>query len=76
MNETEIRQIVITQRNYFQAGQTLPVAHRIKALERLKENILLHETEINNAIKKDLGKSAFEIYMCETGLVLSEIIYV
>ena len=75
MNESEIKQIIVTQRNYFQTGKTLPVIHRIKALERLKESILLHETEINNAIKQDLGKSSFETYMCETGLVLSEISY-
>ena len=75
MNESEIKQIIVTQRNYFQTGKTLPVTHRIKALGRLKESILLHETEINSAIKKDLGKSAFETYMCETGLVLSEISY-
>lgn len=73
MNESEIRQIILSQKNYFQNGNTMPVAHRIHALERLKESILLHEPEINDAIKKDLGKSAFETYMCETGLVLSEI---
>lgn len=33
-----------------------------------------HEEEISEAIKKDLGKSNFESYMCETGLVLSELI--
>lgn len=75
MNESDIKQIIVTQRNYFQTGKTLPVTHRIKALERLKESILLHETEINNSIKQDLGRSAFETYMCETGLVLSEISY-
>lgn len=34
-----------------------------------------HEEEISEAIKKDLGKSNFESYMCETGLVLSELSY-
>lgn len=75
MNESEIRQIVTMQNTYFQTGKTLSISHRIKSLEKLKESILFHETEINNAIKKDLGKSAFETYMCETGLVLSEISY-
>ncbi|NLZ89391.1 MAG: aldehyde dehydrogenase, partial [Clostridiales bacterium] len=33
------------------------------------------EDEIHDALKKDLGKSPYESYMCETGLVLSEISY-
>lgn len=75
MNETEIRQIINTQRNYFSSGATLPVSFRIEALKRLKACILKHEDEINEALKKDLGKSSFESYMCETGMVLSEISY-
>ena len=34
-----------------------------------------YEKEINEALKADLGKSAFEGYMCETGMVLSELSY-
>ncbi len=34
-----------------------------------------HEERIHDALKRDLGKSGFESYMCETGLVLSEISY-
>ena len=30
---------------------------------------------MNEAIRKDLGKSAYESFMCETGLVLTEITY-
>jgi len=75
MNEAEIKQIVEEQRRYFYSGVTLDVEFRIAALEKLKASILNHEEEINTAIKKDLGKSAFESYMCETGLVLSEITY-
>ena len=33
------------------------------------------EKDIQDALKKDLGKSSFEGYMCETGLVLEEITY-
>ena len=44
-------------------------------LRRLKACILKREKEIELALKKDLGKSTFESYMCETGLVLSEISY-
>lgn len=75
MNETQIRNIVNTQRHFFYSGTTLNVDYRIQALKKLKAAILKYENEINAAIKKDLGKSAFESYMCETGLVLSEISY-
>ena len=33
----------------------------------------MEKDQIHAALKKDLGKSNFESYMCETGLVLSEI---
>lgn len=75
MNEQEIKHIVINQRKYFNTGATLDVDARIRALKKLRESILKHEDEINKALKKDLGKSNFESYMCETGLVLSEISY-
>ena len=47
----------------------------MEMLRRLKACILKREKEIELALKKDLGKSTFESYMCETGLVLSEISY-
>lgn len=75
MNETEIRNIVNTQRHFFYSDTTLDVDYRMQALKKLKSAILKYENKINAAIKKDLGKSAFESYMCETGLVLSEISY-
>ena len=37
--------------------------------------ITKYEKEIACALKEDLGKSEYESYMCETGLVLSEISY-
>ena len=75
MNETEIRELVERQRSYFLTGATLPVEARIEALKKLKACIQEHEQEINEALKADLGKGAFESYMCETGLVLSELTY-
>ncbi|MCD8124632.1 MAG: aldehyde dehydrogenase [Lachnospiraceae bacterium] len=75
MNAEEIRQIVERQRAYFATGATLPVEERIHSLRKLQASILKHESQINDAVKADLGKSAFESYMCETGIVLSEISY-
>lgn len=75
MNETEIKDLVSRQRRYFLTGETLPVEARLEALKKLKKCIREQEREINEALKTDLGKSAYESYMCETGLVLSELSY-
>ncbi len=73
MNKEQIQSIVQKQRKFFLSGKTLDLNFRINALKRLKNAIEENADKINEAIKKDLGKSAFEGYMCETGLVLSEI---
>ena len=43
------------------------------ALKRLRANIIRMERDIEAALKEDLGKGAAESYMCETGMVLSEL---
>ncbi len=75
MTEQEIKDLVTRQRSYFQSGATLPVSARLAALRRLYNAISSHEKEICRALQKDLGKSGFESYMCETGMVLEEISY-
>ena len=75
MTEQEIRCIVDGQRSFFLTGNTLDVEFRMQSLQKLKAFILKYESEIHAAIQKDLGKSNFESYMCETGLTLSEISY-
>lgn len=75
MTEMEVRNIIKLQRKYFHTGATLDVDFRIQALQRLKDCIIKYEDEISTALKKDLGKSSFESYMCETGMVLSELSY-
>jgi len=75
MNELEITSIIKKQRNYFASGATLPVRARLNALKKLKACILCHEKEIHRALHEDLGKSNMESYMCETGMVLSELTF-
>ena len=72
MTESEIRNLLEHQRAYFASGETLDVKNRIEALKKLKDCIVRHEKEIGAALRKDLGKSGAESYMCETGMVLSE----
>ena len=75
MEKEQINQLLDKQRQYFYSGATLDLDFRISALKRLRASIRKHEDQIHAALKKDLGKSNFESYMCETGLVLSEISY-
>ncbi len=63
------------QKRFFQSGVTLNPAYRICALKALYNAVKDAEGEINEALKADLGKSAFESYMCEVGMTLSEISY-
>ena len=69
MNQQEIQDLLTRQRKYFQTGATLPVSTRLAALKRLYAAITANEKEIHLALQKDLGKSNFESYMCETGMV-------
>lgn len=70
-----IEEILKKQQAFFQSGVTLSVSFRIEMLKKLRGAVRKYETEIGEALKADLGKSDFESFMCETGLVLSEISY-
>ena len=70
-----IEEIVKKEREYFKTGATLSYKFRLNALKKLKEAIIRNEKEIMNALFLDLGKSATESYMCEVGMVLSELKY-
>lgn len=71
----KIEQILEMQRNYFNSGATLPVDFRISMLKKLYAAVKKYEHELEAALTEDLGKSDFEGFMCETGIVLSEISY-
>ena len=71
----EIEALVKKQKAYFEKGKTKNVSWRIGALQTLRRAILNHRDEIEAALQADLGKSAQESYMCEIGMVLSELNY-
>ncbi len=75
MTESDIKKLTEKQRSFFRSGRTLPAKTRLSALKKLEEAVLCHESELLNALKLDLGKSSAESYMCEIGLLLSEIRY-
>jgi aldehyde dehydrogenase (NAD+) len=51
------------------------VNSRVQKLGLLKKVILKYEPEITQALRSDLGKSAFETYATEIGFILEEINY-
>ena len=73
MTETEIRAIVDAQRKFFRTGTTLPVKWRIRQLKKLKEAVLAHEAEFEEALARDLGRSPVEAYICDIGPVIMEV---
>ena len=75
MTFEEISVKVQKQRDFFATGATLDVKYRINALKKLRHAIIDNKEKIAAAIKSDLGKSGDESFMCEIGLVISEISY-
>ena len=72
MTNEEIRNLLEKQRAFFKSGATIPVRFRIAQLEKLYAAVKKYEKEIHDALKRDLGKSHYESFMCESGLVESE----
>lgn len=73
MTNQEIRSLLEKQRSFYRIGATIPVSFRIEQLKKLYAAVKKYENEIHDALKSDLGKSNYESFMCESGLVLSEI---
>ena len=73
MTEKEIGNIIKKQKSFFDAGGTMSPKVRKQSLKKLYDTINDAEEEICEALKKDLGKSPAESFMCEIGLSMSEI---
>ena len=75
MTSEQISDLLQKQRTFYKSGVTIPVAFRLEQLKKLYAAVKRYEDEIQEALRADLGKSHYEGFMCETGLVLSEISY-
>ena len=69
----DIENIVARQRAFFRTGATLDVNWRIEQLKKLRESILFYETEIEQALHEDLGRTPMEAYLCDIGSVILEL---
>lgn len=72
-NREYIDLIVNKQKAFFNLNSTKDIYFRIEQLDKLKNIILEYEDLIIDSLYKDLGKSPFESYSTEIGMVLSEI---
>lgn len=70
---TEIHDVLKKQRQFFNTGQTRDISFRIKQLKLLKHGVATNQDKILDALHQDLGKSAYESYLTEVGLVLTEL---
>ena len=61
---------------FFYEEADLNVDFRIKALDKLSKVIKKYEDPIHAALKSDLGKSTYESFITETGIVQHEISFV
>ena len=71
--ESEISAIVAAQRKFFRTSTTLPIKWRIQQLKKLKAAVIAHETEMEEALAEDLGRSRVEAYLCDVGPIIVEI---
>lgn len=68
-----VRNQAESMRTTFDSGLTRPLAFRKQALVQLRDTLRANEDRILDALKADLGKSSFEAYETELGLVYDEI---
>lgn len=73
LTEELIKDLLARQRQFFSRGATLSYDFRRASLLKLKAAILNHQTELEEALYKDLGKNRQESYTSEIGFVLAEI---
>ncbi|MCA9765128.1 MAG: aldehyde dehydrogenase [Carnobacterium sp.] len=72
-NPLDVANIMNQHQTFFNTNRTKEVSFRITQLEKLYAAILKYESQINEALKKDLGKSPTESYATEIGFVLNSI---
>lgn len=67
------KEVVEKQKEFFKTGKPIDINYRKKALIKLRDAVDKCEEKILYALKLDLGKSEFEGYETELGIVKSEL---
>ncbi|HDR7794287.1 TPA: aldehyde dehydrogenase [Bacillus luti] len=73
MNQININNILEEHKEFFHKGATKTLQFRLEQLRKLKDGIQRYEKRIIRALHQDLGKSEFEAYLTEVGIVLDSI---
>ncbi|MCK6076794.1 aldehyde dehydrogenase [Paenibacillus silvae] len=69
----QAKQLVDTQRKFFNTGKTKQVQYRIQALKDLRQGIEKYQQRILDALRADLNKSEAEGFGSEIRIVLGEL---
>ena len=72
-NDTMLDNPYVDKRSFFDKGNTKTYEFRLGELKKLKSSIKENETNIIDALTMDLGKSEFESYTAEIGIIYEEI---
>lgn len=75
METKELELLQKKQQEFFRSGRTISLTYRTEQLKKLYQAVQKYEDEIADALFQDLGKSHTESYLCEIGMVLSELSY-
>ena len=59
----DIKELVKTQREFYQTQYTKDINHRIQTLKALRTWILEHQNRIIEALKKDLNRCSRILYV-------------
>ena len=73
ITQKDVHDLLDSQRTFFKTGKTLDISFRIRQLKRLKACVMRHESEIEEALYRDLGRHYSEAYFCDIGTVILEI---
>jgi len=76
MNTSNIKQVINKQKEFFLSGKTKDINFRLENLKKLHKAIEENESDILKALNEDLGKSGFEAYATEVGIILAEINFI
>ena len=69
----EYSELLDSQKRYFNSGGTRDLKSRKAALKKLMNILKSNEARLSEAVMADFGKSAFDAYATELGLIYSEI---
>ena len=69
----DYRQLLEKQRAFFATGKTRDIPFRVEQLNKLRRTLIEKHNDIEESLKKDLGKCEFESFVTEVSAILDDI---